>query len=179
MNWQSNCVFINEAGIDMHIRHNFGRSKRGTPAKSELPSNRGITITIIGAICEKGVIDLPLNKSKAVKRKSTYIKKKKRDNGEVREVTELNARVGTRNEHFLKFLTGFMDTLDKHEMKGHYLVMDNAAIHKVSDVQKLVADRGYKATYLPLYSAILNPIELFWSKVKGGVKRDCQLQRII
>lgn len=53
----------------MHIRQNFGRSKCGMPAKTVLPSNRGITITIVGAICEKGVIDLILRKPKAVKKK--------------------------------------------------------------------------------------------------------------
>lgn len=66
-----------------------------------------------------------------------------------------------------------MDTLDTHEMPGHYLILDNAAIHKVSAVQDLIVSRGYKAVYLPPYSPFLNPIELFWSKVKAGVKRDC------
>jgi hypothetical protein len=50
MDWENNCVFIDEAGFNMHIRRNFGRSKRGIPAKTLLPSNRGITVTIIGAI---------------------------------------------------------------------------------------------------------------------------------
>lgn len=66
-----------------------------------------------------------------------------------------------------------MDTLDQHGMKGRYLVMDNASIHKVDEVQNLIENRGYKATYLPPYSPFLNPIELFWSKVKGSIRRDC------
>lgn len=53
------------------------------------------------------------------------------------------------------------------------LVMDNAAIHKVHEVQSLIETRGYKATYLPPYSPFLNPIALFWSKVKGSIRRDC------
>ncbi|CEP09353.1 hypothetical protein [Parasitella parasitica] len=72
-----------------------------------------------------------------------------------------------RCEHFLEFLSNVMDTLDQHGMKGRYLVMDNASIHKVNEVQNLIENRGYKATYLPPYSPFLNPIELFWSKVKG------------
>jgi transposase len=173
MNWFGNCVFIDEAGFNMHIRRNFGRSKRGLPAKIVLPSNRGITITIIGAICEKGVIDLTLRKPKAVQKKGASNKKRKRDDGEAAEVSKANARIGTRSEHFLQFISNVMDTLDEHEMSGRYLILDNAAIHKVAAVQELIESRGYKAVYLPPYSPFLNPIELFWSKVKAGVKRDC------
>jgi hypothetical protein len=158
MNWDNNCVFIDEAGFNMHIRRNFGRSKRGIPAKTLLPSNRGITMTIIGAICEKGVIDLTLRKPKAVQKKAVGSKKRKKGDG---EVVEVNARVGMRREHFLEFLSSVMDTLDQHGMKGRYLVIDNAAIHKVDEIQKLIENRGYKATYLPPYSPFLNPIELF------------------
>ncbi|KAI8374941.1 hypothetical protein EDC96DRAFT_562509 [Choanephora cucurbitarum] len=47
----------------------FGRFKRGKPAKAELLNNRGITVTIVGAICEKGIIDLASRKPKTVQRK--------------------------------------------------------------------------------------------------------------
>ena len=57
-------------------------------------------------------------------------------------------------------------------MKGRHLVMDNAAIHKVTEVQILIESRGYRATYLPPYSPFFNPIELFWSKFKDGIRRD-------
>jgi transposase len=88
-------------------------------------------------------------------------------------VVEVNARVGTRSEYFIEFLIGVMDTLNHFDMKRHYLVMDNAAIHKATEVKDLIASRGYKAIYLPSYSLFLNPIKLFWSKVKGGIRRDC------
>lgn len=82
----------------MHICRNFDRSKWGTPAKTLLPSNRGITITIIDAFCEKGVIDLTLRKSKPVQKKAVGSKKRKKA-----EVVEVNARVDTRSEHLLVF----------------------------------------------------------------------------
>lgn len=112
MDWENRCVFIDEAGFNMHIRRNFGRSKRGTPAKTLLPSNRGITVIIIGAICEKGVIDLTLRKPKAVQKKAAHSKKRKRKDGKAEDV-EVNTRVGTRSEHFLEFLSNVMDTLDQ------------------------------------------------------------------
>jgi hypothetical protein len=172
MDWHNNCIFIDKAGFNMHIRRNFGRSKRGVPAKVVFPSNRGITVTIIGAICEKGVIDLTLRKPKAVQKSKTSNKKRKRENGDA-VATEVNARVGTGAEHFLQFVSGVMDTLDARGMTGQYLIMDNATIHKCPDIQQRIADRGYKAAYLPPYSPFLNPIELFWAKVKAGVRRDC------
>ncbi|ORE05654.1 hypothetical protein BCV72DRAFT_208896 [Rhizopus microsporus var. microsporus] len=45
-------------------------------------------------------------------------------------------------------------------------------IHKRPNIQKLIVDRGYKVAYLP-YSPFLNPIELFWAKVKARIRRDC------
>ena len=65
-----------------------------------------------------------------------------------------------------------IDVLDTNEMKGHYLVMDNAPIHTPVNVRELVEGRGYKCLYLPPYSPFLNPIEEFWSKLKAGVRRN-------
>jgi hypothetical protein len=41
---------------------------QGTLAKAVIPTNRGISITIIGAICEKGTVDLTLRRPKAVEK---------------------------------------------------------------------------------------------------------------
>ncbi|KAG1177932.1 hypothetical protein G6F70_001059 [Rhizopus microsporus] len=119
-----------------------------------------------------GVIDLTLHKPKGCSEKANGMKKRKRGNGKTEEV-EVNTRIGTRSEHFIEFLVGVMDTLDQFDIKGRYLIMDNAAIHKVTEIQNLITSRGYKATYLPPYSPFLNPIELFWSKIKGNIRRDC------
>ncbi|KAG1310778.1 hypothetical protein G6F64_004314 [Rhizopus arrhizus] len=60
-----------------------------------------------------------------------------------------------------------MDEMDKFEhMKGYYLVMDNAPIHKADIISKYIESRGYRCAYLPSYSPELNPIEQFWSIVK-------------
>jgi hypothetical protein len=138
-----------------------GGSKRGLPAKALLPSSRGISIIIIGAICEKGVIDLTLHKPKAVQKKSASTKKRKREDGETVEVAEVNVRVGTRNGHFMHFIGSVMDTFDSPEMFNCYLILNNAAIHKITAVEELIENRGYKTIYLPPHSPFLNPIELF------------------
>jgi len=76
----------------------------------------------------------------------------------------VNARNGTRSEHSLEFLSNSMGTLDKYEIKGRYLVMNNAAIHKAHKVQSLIEIRGYDATYF--CSSFLHPTKLFWSKIQ-------------
>ena len=77
MNWHKNCVFIDEAGFNMHIRRNFSRSKRGMPAKAVIPANRGITVSIIDAICEKGVIDLHFVSQRLFRKKRIVTRKEK------------------------------------------------------------------------------------------------------
>jgi transposase len=56
---------------------------------------------------------------------------------------------------------------------GRYIIMDNASIHKTVDIKSTIEKGGYKVTYLPPNSPFLNPIGLYWSKVKAGVKRSC------
>ncbi|OAD79029.1 hypothetical protein PHYBLDRAFT_62206 [Phycomyces blakesleeanus NRRL 1555(-)] len=74
-NYLSNCVFINEAGFNMHIKRTFGHSVSGTPAKTTVPTQRGVSITILGAMCERGIVSLSLKKPTAVATK----KKRKLD----------------------------------------------------------------------------------------------------
>ncbi|KAG2215960.1 hypothetical protein INT45_010104 [Circinella minor] len=162
--FEKRCVFIDEAGFNLHIRRNFGRSKKGTPARAVVPTQRGVSVTILGAICELGVINVSLRKPQAVQSS----KKRKRSNG----TTVLNGRIGTRTEHFIEFLNKVTDVLDENGMKGRYLVMDNAPIHTNKSIEQLIEHRGYKCAYLAPYSPFLNPIEEFWSKVKQNVRRD-------
>ncbi|KAG1617393.1 hypothetical protein G6F46_004708 [Rhizopus delemar] len=69
--------------------------------------------------------------------------------------------------HYLSFLKAILDEMDKYpEMKGHYLVMDNAPIHSSTDIGKYIRSRGYRYAYLPPYSPELNPIEQLWPVVK-------------
>ncbi|KAI7902936.1 uncharacterized protein BX663DRAFT_561018, partial [Cokeromyces recurvatus] len=60
------CVFIDEAGFNLHIKRTFGRSLRGTPAKTIVSAQRGVSISIIGAMCELGIVNLMVRKPTAV-----------------------------------------------------------------------------------------------------------------
>ena len=62
---------------------------------------------------------------------------KKRKANDTRPIV-VNGRVGTSTEHFLAYISSAMDVLDRNNMKGHYLVMDNAPIHTPVKVRELV-----------------------------------------
>lgn len=60
-------------------------------------------------------------------------------------------------------------------MDQHYkawIVMDNARIHKVSQVRRLFAERGYAMIFIPPYSPKLNPIESAFSKLKTHFRNN-------
>lgn len=60
-----------------------------------------------------------------------------------------------------------MDCLDEHPiLKGAYLVMDNASIHKNPSISRIISAWGYRVLYLPPFSPELTPIEQFWYLVK-------------
>jgi len=72
---------------------------------------------------------------------------------------------GTR---FLYFLENF---LVPQLRSGNVVICDNAAAHKVSNVEKMIESKGAKLVYLPPYSPDLSPIELYWSKFKQYLKK--------
>ena len=79
---------------------------------------------------------------------------------------------GTVTGHYILFLQKTMNCMDQFpEMKGFYIVMDNAPIHTADEIEEMIPKRGYRSTYLPPYSPELNPIENFWSTMKSYVKR--------
>ena len=86
--------------------------------------------------------------------------------------------IGTVTGQYSSFLKAALDEIDKYpEMKGHYLVMDDAPIHSSTDIGKYINSRGYRYVYLPPYSPELNAIEQFWSVVKSKVKRNKFLEK--
>ena len=68
------------------------------PAKGIIPTARDVTITILGAISDAGVIDISLKKPQAV----SISKKRKTNDTTARVVSD---RIGTRTEHFLTYIS--------------------------------------------------------------------------
>jgi transposase len=55
--------------------------------------------------------------------------------------------------------------------------MDNAPIHKPEKITEEINKRGYRIIHLPPYSPFLNPIEVFWTKVKTPIHRSPMTDR--
>jgi hypothetical protein len=88
------------------LNENYGRSRKGTPAKGIVPTTKGISITILGAISQAGVIDISLKKPQAV-----AISKKRKTNDA--QAMVVSGRVGTRTEPFLTYISNVMDVLEE------------------------------------------------------------------
>jgi transposase len=85
---------------------------------------------------------------------------------------------GTVINHYVNFIKDILAEMDKFpEMKGHYLIMDNAPIHTGKIIGEMIEERSYNCIYLPPYSPELNPIEQFWSVVRSSVKREFILKK--
>jgi len=54
---------------------------------------------------------------------------------------------------------------------GDIVILDNLSSHKVAGVEKAIAASGAKVLYLPPYSPDLNPIEKFFSKLEGLLRK--------
>ena len=53
----------------------------------------------------------------------------------------------------------------------HVVVMDNASVHKNTDVLEMIENTGASLIYLPPYSPEFNPIEMAWSKLKQYLRK--------
>jgi hypothetical protein len=119
MDFRKNCVFLDESAFHINMKRTMAWSKKGSAAVVTVPKTRAKTTTILGAISASGLIQCNLRLPQAP------IRKRKRTN-----TSEVISR-GTVTGHYLSFLKATMDEMDKFEhMKGYYLVMDNAPIHK-------------------------------------------------
>lgn len=54
---------------------------------------------------------------------------------------------------------------------GRVVILDNASFHKSARTVELIEEAGCRVLFLPSYSPDYNPIEHFWHRLKGFVKK--------
>ncbi|KAG1139787.1 hypothetical protein G6F37_009497 [Rhizopus arrhizus] len=154
LDFESNCVFIDEAAFHINLKRSMAWPKKGERAVVVTPKIRAKITTIIGAISPYGVVNIKVKSSKV----AGPSKKRKAESGS--SVVVGKGKCGTATGHYFNFIAMTLDVIYKHELfKGHYLVMDNVPIHKHTDIRIYIEIRGYDCIYLPPYSPELNPIE--------------------
>ncbi|KAG2215958.1 hypothetical protein INT45_010102 [Circinella minor] len=167
MNYLQNCMFVDETGFNINMRQPYARSISGMPAIVETPTTRAISHTILGAISANDVIAIEIREPMKSKKLKVY-SSKRRKQPQVKKTHK-----GIVTGHYMKFISKTLDEMDKFpEMSNYYIIMDNVPIHTSHDITRMIETRGYRALYLPPYSPELNPIENFWSILKGTVKRS-------
>lgn len=141
------------------MRRSRAWSKKGTEAVIPTASTRAVSHTVIGAISAISVINITMRVPLSPKKiKIQGGKKRKAAPPKVPEAK------GTTTGHYLNFIRETLDIMDRYpEMKGFYLIMDNAPTHSSNKVNQMVES---------LYSPELNPIEQFWAIVKHKLKRN-------
>jgi len=58
------------------------------------------------------------------------------------------------------------------EIRGKYIVMDNATFHRKTRLTELAATKKCKIIWLPAYSPDLNPIEKKWAWLKQKLREE-------
>ncbi|GAN11278.1 conserved hypothetical protein [Mucor ambiguus] len=165
LDFTTNCVFLDESAFHINLKRGMAWSRKGTPAVVTVLMTRAKETSILGAISATGLVNVSLRVPKGIRKRKLGC-----------EIDGYS--IGTVTGHYLSFLKATLDEMNKYpEMKGHYLVMDNAPIHSSTGIGKYIHSQGYRCAYLPPYSPELNPIEQFWSVVKSKVKRNKFLEK--
>lgn len=165
MDYIKNCVFVDESAFDINMRTSCGRPIRNTSAVVMTPLTKAKSHTILRIISSVGTIRVAQMRKKV---KTSEIRKRK-----ITSTKTKSNKMETRTGYYLEFLRGTLNQLDNfQEMKGVYLIMDNALIHTHEEINSLISSRGYRCIYLPLYSPELSHIKRFWTIVKNRVKRS-------
>jgi transposase len=77
----------------------------------------------------------------------------------------------TDGEIFEEFIEQLLPCCGRWPEPKSVLIMDNASFHRTAQVEQLYYKAGVKLVYLPPYSLDLNPIEEFFAKLKGFIKK--------
>lgn len=143
-------IFLDKSGWDQrNCLRKRGYSIRGMTPRDHRLLVRGIRYSAIPVMCMDGILDVSL--------------------------LEGNVN-GTRFEYFVKncllrILRPF-NGINKHSV----VILDNASIHHVDNVIKLIEDQaGARILFLPPYSPDLNPLEEAFTQAKSIMKSNCGL----
>ncbi|KAG2224060.1 hypothetical protein INT45_004941 [Circinella minor] len=131
-------------------------SKKGKASEVEVSTQQGTNLSVLGCMSWYGLLALSQQVPKPIGSKKCKIVSK--DNG---------LPHGTSSSHFLLFFQEISSVSKNLGLESMYIVMDNATIHKTSEVLQAICNNGHISPFLPPYSPFLHPIEECWAKIKA------------
>ena len=132
--------FLDEYGIKVWSRINYGYAIRGLRANKTVRSIRSRNYSVCSAMNCEGlhlfkIQDRPYN-----------------------------------SESYSEFIRMLIEKLENDGVRGAYFVMDNVAFHKTEQIRNLIRMSGHEIIFLPPYSPFLNPIEEVFNQWKWWIK---------
>lgn len=138
-------VYIDESGCDKRVGfRRTGWSPLGTAPVQTTRFHRGNRYQILPAYCQDGIL--------------------------VSRVFQCS----TDSVVFEDFIQQVLQHCRPWPESKSVLIMDNASFHHSERIKQMCADAGVKLLYLPPYSPDLNPIEIFFGRLKAFIKKRWQ-----
>ncbi|KAG2216475.1 hypothetical protein INT45_014035 [Circinella minor] len=127
LDYQHNCVFVDEASVMANMRRNYAWSPAGEVAHVKVPQMYTRSRSMLAAIAYTGIVDVCL------------------------KINKVGQGGGTKSRDFYAFLNLVMDKRDSRNLKdkGWNIICDNAPIHTAHYIANRVSKRGYKLVLLP------------------------------
>lgn len=135
-------IYVDESGIDNKCHRKYCWKERGKNIQTNNTGKEYIRTTIIGALRDG-------DKEKKEKKKPF----------------SLLSFYGTTNKDI--FLYWLKKCLLPKIKEDDVIIMDNASIHKSTEVKELIESKNAKLIYQPPYSPFLNKIENYWAFIKN------------
>jgi transposase len=144
---ESRLFFLDEMGVQFTMRHKYGRSIVGTPARKIVTAIRSKNFSVSAIMSRNGLYHF-----------------------------EIQNRPYN-SENYGWFLMELFRKFENDGIRNAILIMDNCPIHKTASLRTLIQAQGHSVRFLPPYSPSLNPIEELFSKWKNSIKtRNCNSQ---
>ncbi|CEG78601.1 hypothetical protein RMATCC62417_13180 [Rhizopus microsporus] len=123
IDFQKNCVFIEEVGFNSHQIKGRAWSVKGTPAQVKVPTQKGIHLSIVECISPFGTINFskvePLKPSDVAKIEKEFpLPENKKRKAKADESFKTKVKKCTAAYHIVTFIRNVMDVLDRHDKKG-------------------------------------------------------------
>ncbi|KAI8329776.1 hypothetical protein EDC96DRAFT_417588, partial [Choanephora cucurbitarum] len=120
VDFMKNCIFVDQAGFNVHLARIGTGSNKGVHTTTKLHTVKGASFSLMGSISPFGVIGMskvePLTAADAKQLNEEFLQG---------ETGEQAWKKGITTFHLVKFIGVVLDTLDQHDMKGFYLVLNN------------------------------------------------------